>query len=178
MRPFNVLATAVEGERGTLIGALRRFGDFGGGGYRNIVVGNVPDVAVLLEQVREALPTEPRLRLALARIIPIEMTLEFAVDDVVEVLSVAAERFLDRLAGGSFYVRLERRGLKGLLHSSDLERAVGEHLWRTLEARGAAPRVDFADPDQIVAIETLGTMAGLGLVSRALREAYPFVRVG
>src|SRR5262249_15031187 len=92
-------------------------------------------------------------------------------------LAAAAEVFLDRLAGGSFYVRLERRGLKGTIHSALVERGVGEHLYRRLEEQGRAARVDFADPDHVLAIETLGHHAGLDLFSRALRARHPFVRI-
>lgn len=177
MRGWNVLATAIEGERAGLQGGLKRLARFGGGGYRNILVARVEDVSRFLDDLAEALATDARLRFGLARVVPVETTLRFAPDDPVPGLAKAAEAFLDRLAGGSFYVRLERRGLKGTVHSAVIERGVGEHLYRLLEARGCAPRVDFSDPDNVVAIETLGDEAGIGLVSRAMRERYPFVRI-
>ena len=39
------------------------------------------------------------------------------------------------------------------------------------------PRVAFRDADAAIVIETLGDRAGIGIVDRALRSAYPFVRV-
>src|SRR5262249_10170939 len=75
---------------------------------------------------------------------------------------------------GSFFVRLERRGLHGTLHSSDVERGLGAALWRVLESAGQTPRVTFRDPDLVVAIETLGPRA---LIARALRTTYPFIRI-
>jgi tRNA(Ser,Leu) C12 N-acetylase TAN1 len=38
-------------------------------------------------------------------------------------------------------------------------------------------RTEFADPDFVIAAETLGTECGVTLIPRALRERYPFVQV-
>jgi len=113
----------------------------------------------------------------LAKLLPIERTVRIEPRTAVATLVDAAEPFLDRLAGGSFFVRLERRGLKGQLHTPTLEREVAEPIWRALERRGATPRVDFADPDSILVIETVGEEAGLAVLGRALRRDYPFIKV-
>src|SRR5579871_3700552 len=72
VRPWNVLATALEGRRAALLAALRPLGAFGGGGYRNVLVGLVPDTAAFLERVRDALAADRLLPTALARIVPVE----------------------------------------------------------------------------------------------------------
>ena len=54
---------------------------------------------------------------------------------------------------------------------------MAEPIWRALERRGATPRVDFADPDSILVIETVGEEAGLAVLGRALRRDYPFIKV-
>jgi len=113
----------------------------------------------------------------LAKLVPIEKTVRIEPRTAAATLVEAAEPFLDRLAGGSFFVRLERRGLKGQLHTPTLEREVAEPVWQALERRGATPRVDFADPDSILVIETIGEVAGLAVLDRALRRDYPFVKV-
>jgi len=110
-------------------------------------------------------------------VVPIEATVRFEAPTAVATLAAAAEPFVDRLAGGSFFVRLERRGLKGRLHTPTVERALGDHVWRALEARGHAPRVEFKDPDAVLVIETIGDEAGLGIVTRALRTQHPFVKI-
>src|SRR2546430_1478556 len=89
----------------------------------------------------------------------------------------AAEPFIARLAGGSFFVRLERRGLKGRLHTPTVERALGDHVWRALEARGHTPRVEFKDPDAVLVLETIGDEAGIAVITRALRAQHPFVKI-
>ena len=177
MASWNVLATSLEGRRDALLMALRRLGKFRRGGYRNVVVGAVESVDEFLARVREALDADPLLPTALARVVPIEATVRFEAPTAVETLAAAAEPLIDRLAGGSFFVRLERRGLKGRLHTPTVERALGDHVWRALEARGYAPRVAFEDPDAILVIETIGDEAGLGVVTRALRAQHPFVKI-
>lgn len=177
MADWNVLATSVEGRRDALLLSLRRLGRFRPGGYRNVVIGLVEDPDVFLGQVRDALAENGLLPTALAKIVPIEITTPIDAETAVDTLASAAEPFLERLGGGSFFVRLERRGLKGRLHSPTVEREIGDRVWRALAARGHTPRVDFADPDAVLVIETVGDRAGLALVSRALRQAFPFVKL-
>jgi acyl-CoA synthetase (AMP-forming)/AMP-acid ligase II len=52
-----------------------------------------------------------------------------------------------------------------------------DRVWCALESRGHVPRVEFGDPDFVLAIETLGENAGLALLSRDLRRDYEFIRV-
>jgi tRNA(Ser,Leu) C12 N-acetylase TAN1 len=174
---WNVLATSLEGRRDALLAALRRLAPFRPAGFRNVLVARVDDPLALLGRLQEAWDGGPGLRTALARVVPVAARTAIEPDTAADTLAAAAEPLLDRLAGGSFFVRLERRGLKGRLHTPTVERALGERVWRALEARGAVPRIDFADPDAVLLVETLGDQAGIAVIDRALRRAHPFVRV-
>jgi tRNA(Ser,Leu) C12 N-acetylase TAN1 len=174
---WNVLATSVEGARPVLLAGLRRRGAFRGGGYRNVAIGRVGDVAQFLAALRDDVADDPVLAAALGRVLPIERTFRLDADDPLASLEAAVDAIHPEVAGRSFFVRLERRGLHGTLHTSEVERALGTRLWRRLEADGHAPRVTFADPDVAIAIETLGDRAGIALIGRALRQAFPFVRI-
>jgi tRNA(Ser,Leu) C12 N-acetylase TAN1 len=174
--PWNVLATSLEGRRDALLIALRRIGRFRPGGYRNVVVGLVDDPMRFLAEVRDALASDALLPTALARVVPIERTLRIDPIDALDALATAAEPFIDRLTG-TFFVRLERRGLKGRLHSPTLERELGDRIWTALQSRGRTPKVSFKDPDAILLVETLGDQAGVSVVDRALRQTYPFVKI-
>jgi len=132
---------------------------------------------VLLHWLRRHLARAPGLAAALGRILPIERTLHLDPADALASLEEAIVPLHPRLAGGSYFVRLERRGLRDALHSTDVERTLGAALWRALEAAGHTPRVAFRDADAVIVIETLGDRAGIGIVDRALRSAYPFVRI-
>ena len=177
MGHWNVLATSLEGRRDALLMALRRLGKFRRGGYRNVVVGAVEDPEEFLLRVHEGLTVDALLPTALARLLPIETTVRIEAATAVDTIAAAIEPLLERLAAGSFFVRLERRGLKGRLHTPTVERALGDHVWRALEARGHAPRVSFTDPDAILVIETIGDEAGIGVVTRGLRARHPFVKI-
>jgi tRNA(Ser,Leu) C12 N-acetylase TAN1 len=177
MERWNILATAHEGRRDTLLGRLRRLAPFRPAGYRNVLIAQVEDQADFLERLRAVLAEDRVLAEALARIVPVEVTLRFDPTAAADSLAAAAEPLIPRLAGGSFFVRVERRGFKGRLHTPTLERELGDRVWRALEARGEHPRVAFRDPDAILVVETLGERAGLGIVPRALRGTYPFVNL-
>ena len=176
-QPWNVLATALEGRRDALLIALRRLGRFRRGGYRNVVVGLVEDHAAFLRGVRDALTSDPLLPTALARVVPIEATVRFDATNAVDTVAAAAERFVDRLAGGTFFVRLERRGLKGRVHTPTFERDLADRVWRAMESRGHTPRVHFQDADAVLVVEMIGDDAGIGVLPRALRQEFPFVKI-
>ena len=148
MPPWNVLATSLEGRRDALLIA-----------------------------VREALAAEPLLPTALAKVVPVETIVRFDPMTAADTFATAAEPLLDRLAGRSFFVRLERRGMKGRLHTPTLERELGDRVWKALEARGHTPRVDFRDPDAVLVVETVGDEAGVGVVTRPMRTEFPFVKI-
>jgi tRNA(Ser,Leu) C12 N-acetylase TAN1 len=177
MPPWNVLATSLEGRRDALLIALRKLGKFRRGGYRNVIVGRVEDVPAFLAAVREVLSSEPLLPTALAKVVPVETIVRFDPMNAAATFATAAEPLLDRLAGGTFFVRLERRGMKGRLHTPTLERDLGDRVWKALEARGHAPRVEFRDPDAVLVVETVGEEAGIGVITRAMRAEFPFVKI-
>lgn len=173
---WNVLATSFEGLRPALQGGLKRFGKFGGGGYRNVLIGRVADRQAFLDELRDVYPTDERLKATLAKVVPIDLVVHFEVADPLEKLCPALDTLIPRMPDGSFFVRINRRGLKGHLDTIATERLLGDHVWKALAAAGRTPKVSFKDADAIILVEMLGTEAGIALLPRALREGYPFVR--
>lgn len=47
----------------------------------------------------------------------------------------------------------------------------------SLEKAGKKAKVDFDDPDFIIIAETLGNWAGVGLISREMKERCHYIRV-
>jgi tRNA(Ser,Leu) C12 N-acetylase TAN1 len=174
---WNVLATSVEGARPVLMSGLRRLGVFRGAGYRNVAIGRVEDVAAFLAAWRDAMAGDTMLAAAVGRVLPIACTFRLDAADPTASLLAAVEALAPEIDGRSFYVRVARRGLRDVLDSSEAERTLGTALWRRIEASGRTPRVVFDDPEVVIAAETLGDRGGIGLLDRALRAAYPFVRV-
>ena len=177
MREWNVIATSLEGRRPALLAALRRLGAFWPAPFRNVVLGFVEDRGAFADRLKELLEKDRRLGTSLSRALAVEKSLTLRPDDLVQRLQEAVAPLAERIDGRRFYVRFERRGLKGKINSPAVEREIGEFLIEQLQRRGFSPKVGFSDPDVIVLIETVGETAGIALVEREARAKYAFIRV-
>jgi len=175
---WNVIVTLKPGaaRRYEVLGALARFGRFRASGFPEVCMGRVEDLDALLESIRDARAAGKRWAERIARVIPAEKLLAFSPEQLEDLLKEAIAPLVARMSDGSFCVRLERRGLGGKLPSADIERAVAEHAYALAAAQGKSLRTDFADPDFIIAAETLGEQCGVALLTRAVRERYAFVQ--
>lgn len=176
---WNVIVTVLAGpghQKGLLQG-LKAHGEFHATDFKYVCYGRVADPTGFLETVRTAQQSEEGWTRYLARLVPVERTFRFSADDFIARLKSAVTPFARRMGTGRFFVRVERRGMLGRLHSQEAERAVADHLIDLLASRGARLTTDFADPDWIVACETLGAEAGVALLDRAMRLRYPFLQV-
>ena len=177
MREWNVLITSLEGRRPALLMGLRPLGTFWRAGYKNVVVGRIENRRDFLERVRERLSTDMLLETSLTKVVPIERIARFEPPTLVETAVDLVGGDLEHIVGHGFYVRLERRGFKGVVHTPTIEAAVGERLLAACSERGQAAKVRFDDPDVVVVLETVGDTVGLALLTRAIRCEFPFVRV-
>lgn len=177
MKEWNIVATSLEGRQDALLMALRKFGDFWRPRFRNVILGKVEDPGAFLDQLKYQLEKDLLLPTALARALPVEKTFELHLDDLVDKLKHELLPLVERIGRQKFYVRMERRGLKGKIHSPTVEKEIGDFLWNELHQRGFSPTVDFRDPDVVVTIEMAGEMAGIALIDRERRAKYPFLKV-
>ncbi len=175
--PWNVLATAKDKEQRHLARRLRRFGDFRWTQFRGVLVGRVEDQQAFFEQLRRCEEHEPGFLQPLARMVPIDQFFTFTVDDLTMKLKQAMVKYAGLIGSGTFYVRVERRGYAGAIHSRELEQELDRTLVESLKAGGEYPVVSFHDPDVILAVETIGNECGIGALTRALRSRFPFIRV-
>lgn len=177
MRNWNMIATVATGpgRQSRLLGQLRRLGYSERTEFKNVCLGHVEDVAQFLETLEVARKNDKPWFSDLGRVIPVEQTFSFAPETLTEQIKQGVTSFMERMSGGTFHVRLERRGLLGQVMSQEVERQVGEHLKALAEARGKRLQVSFTNADYIVAAETVGTECGIALFDRAFRERFPFV---
>jgi tRNA(Ser,Leu) C12 N-acetylase TAN1 len=175
---WNIVVTVKSGPHfeSELLGALVRFGRFRPTHFREVCFGRVDDVGHFLDEVRTALAAEAPWTSRIGRVIPVEHVFWFTPADFAQRLKEVVTPMVERMDEGSFCVRIERRGFAGELKTQDAERIVGEHVHALAEAQGKAMRTELEDPDYIIAAETLGPECGVALLSRALREKYPFVQ--
>ena len=177
MRDWNVLVTVAPGpgRKARLLRRLRGLGWFEPTEFKNVCLGNVENRTQFLETLRVGGEDEEPWLADLARAIPVEQTFSFIPDDLTGQVKQAAAPFIGRMRGDTFYVRLERRGLPGQVMSQEVERQVGEHLLELAETAGKRLQVSFANPDYIMAAETVGNECGIALLDRALIDRCPFV---
>jgi len=178
MRDWNVVAT-VRGDnftRGRRF--LERFGTVAPTDYYNTLVARVQDHARFLDELREAGESEPEEQEALARVVPAVETFAFSSpQEFEERARNAVTAWIPTLAGKSFHVRMRRRGFRGRLSSMQEEKFLDAFLLDALQTWGSPGRIDFSDPDAVVAIETVGERAGISLWTREELATNPLLRV-
>ncbi len=72
---------------------------------------------------------------------------------------------------------MRRRGFKGKLSSLEEERFLGIALLESLKEAGTPGQVAFEDPDVVIAVETIGSWAGISFWDREDMKKYPFIRL-
>jgi tRNA(Ser,Leu) C12 N-acetylase TAN1 len=174
---WNVLATAKNHEQGHLARRLNRLGDFGWSSYPGLLIGRVADHPAFLEQLRRRDEVEPGFLFPLARLLPLDRTFRFTRESLLSQLYPDAQDYARRIGNGSFYARVERRGHKGELHCREIEQALTGIVLESSGQQGSAPHVTFRDPDFVIAVEIVGDECGVGLITKSMRERYPFVKV-
>lgn len=172
---WNVVVT-VRQDFSRALALLRKLGVVERTGLFNVLVMRVPRIRDLLEQILQR-PAEERFFSTISHVVPVTHKLSFSTAEDLErgvqdiVLGWAPE-----LAGKSLHVRMRRRGHKGELHGLEVEQRIGRALLDELARRGTPGRFALADPDAVIAIETLRDEAGLALWPRIDLERYPFLR--
>lgn len=175
---WNVLATAFMRRERQLLRFLREFGDFKGSGFRDVIIGAVENRDAFLEIIESLRREHPESVRHLSQIVPVEKTFQFAVSDfkgkLKEVLAPYAEELENECR---FYIRVKRRGHKGELSSIEIEKEMSAFIIDALEKTGKQAQVRFEDPDKFIIVETIGNRAGVGLITREMRQRNPFIRV-
>jgi tRNA(Ser,Leu) C12 N-acetylase TAN1 len=178
VQDWNVVVTVTEGGFVRGIRFLERFGEVSRTEYFNVLIMKAADVRAFMEAIREAVAAEGDEPFFLSRVVPVTLKFNFQNREEFEkAAKPLMTKWAQALAGKGFHVRVHRRGFKGRLSSMQAEKWLSDAL---LEATGEAGRqghITFEDPDAIVAVETVGTQAGLSLWTREDLKRYPFLRL-
>jgi len=178
MWEFNLVVTlGAEGKFGRLMHDLETHGEFHPTSFFGVILGRVADPEGFLRSVLEG-RQEGVAFSDLGRAVPVARVFTFTPEDFLARVRRALESYLPRLAGRHFYVRLERRGLKGEIVSPEAERSLDTHILEELGRQGRQAEVDFEGAEAVVVVETIGDRCGVGLLTRQQMERYDFVRVG
>ena len=157
---------------------LRQFGTVESTEFHNVLVMRVPDVFVLLTSLAELMRDDMSLFNDISRLIPAHVVFDFETREEFETKALSAVlNWAEKIAGKSFHIRFHRRGLGDQLRSLSEEKLLDTALLNRRAEIGKPARIDFADPDYVIDIETVGNRAGLSIWARDDLRRYPFLRV-
>ena len=174
---WNVLATAKDGRQRELARCLTRLGDFRWSHFPGLLLGRVEDQEAFFTQLMRCAEAQPGFLSPVARIIPITRTVRFTTENLLYQLKEEVLGWASRIESRTFHVVCQRRGHAGSIHGQDLQHALDDTLIQYLRASGLQPRLEFSDPDVVIAVELIDDVCGLGLIPKALRVRFPFVRI-
>lgn len=175
---WNVLVTLPENTFHEARRMLSRWGRIEPTGYYNVLVMHVADPNAFLADFAAAVAETPGLLNFVSHVMPAQRSFPFDSSEVFErEASAIAFHWLPHLAGASFYIRLHRRGFKGIISTQPEERFLDELLLTALADAGTPGRINFADPDKVIQIETVDGRAGMSLWTREDMHRFPFLGV-
>lgn len=177
MKDWNVVVTSYMHQERRLLQELADLGEFQPTGFRSVLIGQVHDIIDILEILRGRWEKQPFLPDMLSSVVPIRKVFSFTLDNLVARLKEEVLALGPEIGDKAFYVRMHRRGHKGELNSQEVEQALDQFLKEELPARGQKCHIDFAAAAAIVVVETIHNQCGLGLVTREMKERYPFIKV-
>lgn len=164
-------------ERGRQL--LEQFGRVDRTDYFNVLVLVPDDPDGFLQRFAAMAANVPGVLEILSRVMPAARCFDFqSPEEFEEKARAIVLEWLPRLAGRRFHVRMHRRGFKGRISSQAEERFLDEALLAALDEAGAPGHIDFADPDAVIDVETVGGRAALAIWTREELKKYPFLRVG
>lgn len=174
VKDWNVVIT-VPDEGYTL--ARQRLAGFGAVGrtdFFNVLVMQVADIPAFLEDLREYLAADPDGGSWLGRVVPLTALFEFhSAEEFEQQAREAVRPWADAVRGKRFHVRMHRRGLRDVLSSQHEEQFLDHFLLE--ETTDTGSRIDFEDPDVIIALETVRQRGGASCWTREQMQRYPFL---
>jgi len=180
LRDWNVVVTAQMADHGYRIASelLRDFGTVCNTDFFNVLVMRVDEPFRFLDDLHAHLDALPGARASLARVMPVTSRFSFQSPEQFEARAQEQVKpWLARLAGSAFHVRMHRRGFKGRLSSQHEELFLDYHIIDCLHMQQQNARIDFVDPDLIIALETVGQDGGMSLWTREQRQRYSLLKL-
>ena len=177
MQDWNLVLTSHMYQERRLLEELASQGEFRPTGFTAVLLGRVPDVPAFLDYLRGRWLRQAYVPTLLSRVVPVRRVFAFTPEDLAARIIETASEWLPEIGDAPFYVRMQRRGYKGVISSQAVEQAVDQALVEACRRWGRLCRIDFAAAEYIVAVQTVHTQCGVGLISRGMQETYPFIRL-
>lgn len=178
LHEWNVVVSVRERTYREARSVLKKLGRIGKTSYHNILVLQVPDIKASLEKLLSLGREQPQIFDWIAHFIPVSHIFHYSSPEEFETKArQTALELLPQLANQKFHVRMQRRGFKERIEASYEERILGELILAELEKSGTPGQINFAAPDAVLIIETVGQQAGLAVWKREDFERYPFLQI-
>lgn len=178
MLDWNVVVTTHENRYRHARAFLAPMGELRDTDFYNVLVMRVDEPEAFLARIEQHLEAFTEARQTLARVLPVTVTFRYQTPEEFERKATDAVRgWLAQLAGKRFHVRMHRRGFKGRLSSLEEERFLDHFVIEELIKQGQEATIDFANPDWIIALDTVSQRAGLSLWSREARLRHPLLKL-
>jgi len=176
---WNVIVTVKEHGFKKARGFLQEFGRVNKTEYFNVMVMRVDYIDQFMEEIKTAISINRVIMEYVAKVIPLTHTFTFqSPKEFEEKAQAIVADWVASLSGKRFHVRMHRRGFKGRLSSQSEESVLDTFILNKLEQLDKPPaKIDFDDPDFIIAVETLGQLAGLSIWTREELQRYPFLKM-
>jgi adenylyl- and sulfurtransferase ThiI len=178
MQDWNVVVSVRDRHYQKSRRLLEEYGLVSQTAFFNVLLLKVDSIETFLRRLQARYEAGTELRECLGHVVPVTTTFTF--HSPAEFESGARQALLPwvpALAGKTFHVRMHRRGFKDRISSQEEERRLDRFLLERLADTGASARIDFDDPDEIIAVETVAQWAGLSFWMREDLLRYPFLRL-
>ncbi len=176
MQDWNVVVTANEDGYRRVRRMLARYGPIWPTEYYNVMVMRVADPTAMMEELAKLVEDNPGLMNDLSRVVPATRTFNFQnAAEFEQHARTIVLQWVQQLAHKRFYVRLHRRGFKGVLSSPHEERFLDEAILDRLQQLKTPGRIDFEDPEAVIDIETVDNRAGISLWTREEIRRFEFL---
>ena len=174
---WNVVVTVHEEGFDQVEQVLAPMGELERTGYHNVLVLRVEDTDEFLDRLDDLCSVNPDLaERHLSKVLPMRRCFDFATPEEFEEGARRTVRDLaPELAGRSFHVRVDRRGMRDRIDSQEVERMLGDAIFGVLEDAGETAEVTFDDPDAVVVVETVSDRGGVALLTREELAERPYL---
>jgi tRNA(Ser,Leu) C12 N-acetylase TAN1 len=157
---------------------LKPFGALAKTEFYNVLVMQTEDTQQTLQQLQKKLTADADLQTAISRVMPVTHSFTFQSAEQFETQARSVvETLLPKVANKTFHVRMHRRGFKGRLSTIEEEKFLDTYILEQLEQSGSPCKINFDDPDVIIAVETVAQQAGISIWSREDIEHYPVLKL-
>lgn len=178
MTKWNIVITIQEHFFQQAWQCLKPFGLLAKTDFYNVLVMQTVDTQQTLQQLQKKLTADAVLQTAISRVMPVTHGFTFQSAEQFETQARAVvETLLPKVANKTFHVRMHRRGFKGRLSTIEEEKFLDTFILDQLKQSGSPCKINFDNPDVIIAVETVAQQAGISIWSREDIERYPILKL-